>query len=118
MTQTFANLLEQYRSGYSLPREVQEQIVVKKIRLFVIDAHRIAREAGLKGRINTILQTCFFAIERPIPPETATARIKKAAEETYGKKGPEMLRRNFAAIDAALAGLSEVPVPSEATARK
>jgi pyruvate-ferredoxin/flavodoxin oxidoreductase len=99
-----------------LPREVQEQIVVKKIRLFVIDAHRIAREAGLKGRINTILQTCFFAIERPIPPETATARIKKAAEETYGKKGPEMLRRNFAAIDAALAGLSEVPVPSEATA--
>ncbi|HEY7575239.1 MAG TPA: pyruvate:ferredoxin (flavodoxin) oxidoreductase, partial [Thermoanaerobaculia bacterium] len=99
-----------------LPREVQEQIVRKRIRLFVIDAHRIAREAGLKGRINTILQTCFFAIERPIPPEVATARIKRAAEETYGKKGPEMLRRNFAAIDAALAGLSEVPVPSEATA--
>jgi pyruvate-ferredoxin/flavodoxin oxidoreductase len=98
-----------------LPREVQEPIVRKRLRFFVVDAYKIAREAGLKGRINTIMQTCFFAIERPIAPEAAIARIKKAAEETYAKKGPEVLRRNFAAIDAALAGLSEVRVPSEAT---
>ncbi len=99
-----------------LPREVQEQIVRKRIRFFVVDAYRIAREAGLKGRINTIMQTCFFAIEQPLPDGAAIEQIKKAVEETYAKKGPEVLRRNFAAIDAALAGLAEVRVPSAATA--
>jgi pyruvate-ferredoxin/flavodoxin oxidoreductase len=99
-----------------LPREVQEQMVQKRIRFFVIDAYKIAREAGLKGRINTIMQTCFFAIAEPLPQAVAIARIKKAVEDTYAKKGPEVLRRNFAAIDATLAGLSPVAVPSEATA--
>jgi pyruvate-ferredoxin/flavodoxin oxidoreductase len=99
-----------------LPREVQEQIIQKRIRLFVIDAFRIAREAGLKGRINTIMQTCFFAITKPILEPTAIERIKKAVQDTYAKKGPEVLRRNFAAIDATLAGLAPVPVPAQATA--
>ena len=95
-----------------LPREVQEQMVEKRIRFFVIDAYKIARDAGLKGRINTIMQTCFFAIVEPLPQARAIARIKEAVEETYAKKGPEVLRRNFAAIDATLAGLSPVTVPA------
>ena len=99
-----------------LPREIQEPIVAKGIRFFVIDANRIAREAGMKGRINTIMQAAFFAITQPIPQAAAIARIKRAAQETYAKKGPEVLRRNLAAIDATLAGLAKVRVPSEATA--
>ncbi|MGE5278473.1 MAG: pyruvate:ferredoxin (flavodoxin) oxidoreductase [Acidobacteriota bacterium] len=98
-----------------LPREAQEQILEKRIRFYVIDAYKIAREAGLKGRINTIMQTCFFSIMQPLPQAAAIARIKKAVEETYAKRGPEVLKRNFAAIDATLAGLAPVRVPGEAT---
>jgi pyruvate-ferredoxin/flavodoxin oxidoreductase len=101
-----------------LPLEVQEQIIQRRLRFYVIDAFRIARDAGLKGRINTIMQTCFFAITGALPPEVATDRIKKAIEETYAKKGPEMLRRNFAGVDAALGGLAEVRVPERATASR
>ena len=101
-----------------LPLEMQEQIVQKKLRFFVVDAFRIAREAGLKGRINTIMQTCFFAITRTLPPETAIARIKQAISDTYAKKGPEVLKRNFAGVDAALGGLAEVRVPAQATATR
>ena len=101
-----------------LPREMQEEIVGKKLRFFVVDAFRIAREAGLKGRINTIMQTCFFAITKTLPPETAIARIKQAISDTYAKRGPEVLKRNFTAVDTALGGLAEVPVPGEATATR
>ncbi len=98
-----------------LPREMQEQILERKLRFYVVDAYRIAREAGLKGRINTIMQTCFFAISGVLARETAIARIKHAIEDSYAKKGPEVLRRNFAAVDAALGGLSEVKVPERPT---
>ncbi|MEX1245015.1 MAG: pyruvate:ferredoxin (flavodoxin) oxidoreductase [Thermoanaerobaculia bacterium] len=98
-----------------LPREVQEEAIARKLKVFVVDAYRIAREAGLKGRINTIMQTCYFALSGALPRETAIAKIKKAIEDTYAKKGPEVLKRNFAAVDRALDGLAEVKVPAAAT---
>ena len=91
-----------------LPRSVQEQIVARQLRLYVVDAKRVAREAGLAGRVNTVLQTCFFALSGVLPVDEATAAIKRAAEKTYGRKGEEMVRRNFAAVDAALAALEEI----------
>jgi pyruvate-ferredoxin/flavodoxin oxidoreductase len=101
-----------------LPRDVQERILEKKIKLHVVDAYRLAREIGLKGRINTIMQTCFFAITGVLPKETATRKIKEAIEETYGKKGGEILRRNFEAVDRALVEWRSVPVPDRVTAER
>ena len=83
---------------------MQEQIVDKELRLYVVDAKRVAREAGLAGRVNTILQTCFFALSGVLPVDEAIAAIKHAIEKSYGRKGEEMVRRNFAAVDGALAG--------------
>ena len=100
----------------ALPREVQEQILQKRIRLYAIDAGRIAKEAGLDGRINTIMQVCHFALARPIPLEAALASIKHAIEVNYGKKGVGAVTRNFAAVDATLAALHEVEVPAIAGA--
>ncbi len=77
-----------------LPREMQEQIIEKKIRFFAIDAYELAKRAGMGGRINTIMQTCFFAISGVLPRDEAIAHIKKAIEKTYGKRGPEVVRRN------------------------
>ncbi len=91
-----------------LPRPVQEQIVDRKLRLHVVDAKRVAREAGLAGRVNTVLQTCFFALSGVLPVEEAIAAIKAAIEKSYGRKGEEMVRRNFAAVDGALAALQEI----------
>ena len=101
-----------------LPREMQEQILEKQIKLHVIDAYGLAREIGLKGRINTIMQTCFFAISGVFPVEFAIAKIKETIEETYGKKGGEVLRRNFEAVDRALAALSPVSTPSAVTSAR
>ncbi|HET7746362.1 MAG TPA: pyruvate:ferredoxin (flavodoxin) oxidoreductase [Vicinamibacteria bacterium] len=92
-----------------LPREVQEAIRDKGIRLFAIDAYRVAKEAGIGGRINTVMQACFFAISGVLPREEAMAEIKRAVEKTYAKAGATMVEKNFAAIDAALAHLHEVP---------
>jgi len=97
-----------------LPREVQEQIVEKALRFYVIDAYAVAREAGMGGRINTIMQTCFFAISGVLPAAEAIAKIKQAIEKTYGKRGAEVVRRNFQVVDAAVAHLHEVAVPREA----
>jgi pyruvate-ferredoxin/flavodoxin oxidoreductase len=91
-----------------LPRSVQETVVEKQLRLFVVDAKRVAREAGLAGRVNTVLQTCFFALSGVLPVDEAIAAIKHAIEKTYGRKGEEMVRRNFAAVDGALAALQEI----------
>ncbi|HXG75110.1 MAG TPA: pyruvate:ferredoxin (flavodoxin) oxidoreductase [Gaiellaceae bacterium] len=91
-----------------LPRRVQERILELGLRLFVVDASRVAREAGLGKRVNTVLQTCFFALADVLPHEEAIARIKEAIARTYAKRGEEVLARNFAAVDAALAGLREV----------
>jgi pyruvate-ferredoxin/flavodoxin oxidoreductase len=101
-----------------LPLEVQEQVVEKRLRLHAIDADRVAREAGLAGRINTIMQTCFFAISGVLPREEAICRIKEALEKSYGKKGPEVLARNLAAVDRALENLMAVEVPAAADASR
>jgi len=93
-----------------LPREVQEQIVAKHLRLFVIDAKRVAREAGLPGRVNTILQTCFFALSGVLPEKRAIGAIKEAIAKTYAKRGDEIVQRNFHAVDLALDSLHEVDV--------
>ena len=81
----------------------------KKLRFHVIDAYKVARDAGMGGRINTVMQTCFFALSGVLPRDEAIAQIKGAIEKTYGKRGAEVVKRNFAAVDATLAHLHEVP---------
>src|SRR5262249_16475602 len=98
-----------------LPREHQEQIVAKGLKFYTIDALKVARDTGMGGRINTIMQTCFFAVSGVLPREAAIAQIKKSIEKTYSKKGEEVVRRNFAAVDHTLAYLFEVPVPAQVT---
>ncbi|MDR3374884.1 MAG: pyruvate:ferredoxin (flavodoxin) oxidoreductase [Ancalomicrobiaceae bacterium] len=98
-----------------LPRPVQDDIIRKKLKFFIVDATRVAREAGLGGRINTVLQTCFFALSGVLPRDEAIARIKKMIEKTYGRKGRKVVEENFAAVDRTLASLFEVKVPATAT---
>jgi len=98
-----------------LPRSVQEEILRKKLRFFVIDGYRVAKETGMGVRINTIMQTCFFAISGVLPKEEAIAAIKHAIEKTYGKRGEAVVKKNFAAVDAALDHLHEVKVPDHVT---
>src|SRR5262245_39192312 len=88
-----------------LPREMQQQIIEKQIRLFAIDAYALAKNVGMGGRINTIMQTCFFGIRGILPREEAIGHIKKSIEKTYGKRGPEVVRRNCEVVDLALAHL-------------
>ena len=94
-----------------IPVEVQRAIIDKRLRFYVIDASRVARDAGLPGRVNTVLQSCFFALAGVLPHDEAVAAIKGAIQRTYAKRGVEVLERNFAAVDLALAELHEVPVP-------
>jgi pyruvate-ferredoxin/flavodoxin oxidoreductase len=101
-----------------LPREMQQGIVSKGLRVFAIDAYQVAREAGLGGRINTIMQACFFAISGVLPREEALARIKQAVEKSYGKAGSEVVAHNLAAVDAALGHLHPIEVPAEITATR
>ncbi len=96
------------------PREVQEVILAKKIKLYTIDAYPVAREAGMGGRINTIMQTCFFAISGVLEREEAIEKIKKAIEKTYARKGRAVVEKNFAAVDASVANLHEVVIPAKA----
>ncbi len=98
-----------------LPRSVQAQLVAKRLRFFVIDGSRVAREAGMGGRVNTIMQTCFFAISGVLPSKEAVAAIKRSIGKTYGRRGEAVVRKNFAAVDAALAHLHEVKVPDAVT---
>ncbi len=99
-----------------LPRTVQAQIIEKKLRLFVIDAFQVARDIGMGQRINTIMQPCFFAISGVMPRDQAIAAIKSSIEKTYGKRGEAVVKKNFAAVDAALDRLHEVKIPSRVTA--
>jgi pyruvate-ferredoxin/flavodoxin oxidoreductase len=101
-----------------LPYEVQQQIINKRLRVFTIDAYRVAREAGLGTRINTIMQTCFFAVAGILPREQALAHIKEAIRKTYGRRGEAVVRKNHAAVDRALDELHELPVPDQPTARR
>ncbi len=97
-----------------LTRSMQQEILSKQIEFYVIDASTVARNAGMGSRINTIMQTCFFAISGVLPREDAIAEIKKSIRKTYGKRGDAVVQKNFDAVDAALAHLERVAVPSSA----
>ncbi len=98
-----------------LPRKIQEQIIQKNLKFFVIDGANVARETGMGTRINTIMQTCFFAISGVLPRDRAIAKIKTSIEKTYGKKGEEVVRKNFEAVDHTVANLYEVKIPARPT---
>ncbi|MBU0677735.1 MAG: pyruvate:ferredoxin (flavodoxin) oxidoreductase [Verrucomicrobia bacterium] len=100
-----------------LPRRVQEQIIEKEVKFYVIDAYKVALDTGMGTRINTIMQTCFFAISGVLEREEAIAKIKAAIKKTYGKKGEEVVQKNFEAVDQTLAHLHEVKVPKKATSK-
>ncbi|MGB6220690.1 pyruvate:ferredoxin (flavodoxin) oxidoreductase [Haloferula sp.] len=99
------------RTWEHLPVHVQEQFVTRGLRLFVIDAYKIARETHMGARINTIMQTCFFQLAGVLPPEEAIKMIKEAIQKTYGKRGDAIVKMNYAAVDASLANLHEVRFP-------
>jgi pyruvate-ferredoxin/flavodoxin oxidoreductase len=101
-----------------LPRHVQQRIVDKKIALWVIDAREVARQAGMGGRTNTVMQTCFFAISGVLPRDKALAKIRASIQKTYGSKGDEVVRKNFAAVDLTLANLHRVEVPATVTSQR
>src|SRR5918993_1370908 len=101
-----------------LPRTLQADIIRKRIRFYVIDADAVAADAGMAGRINTIMQTCFFAISGVLPRNEAIRKIKGAIEATYGRKGRELVEKNFEAVDCTLEHLYEVRVPTEATSAR
>jgi pyruvate-ferredoxin/flavodoxin oxidoreductase len=100
----------------ALPADVQEAVIAKSLKVYVVDAFRIAREAGLGNRINTVMQPCFFALAGILPVDEAIAAVKGSIEDSYGKRGEEVVRRNIEAVDVALKELAEVPVPAEVTA--
>ena len=102
----------------SLPLEVQRTIIERGLRLWVVDAYRVAEEAGLGRHLSTVMQTCFFALSGVLSRDEAIVRIKAAAEKAYGRRGTEVVRRNWQAIDSALDGLREVPVPARAESRR
>jgi pyruvate-ferredoxin/flavodoxin oxidoreductase len=99
----------------NLPREAQQAIVDKGLRLFVIDAYEVAHKTGMGSRINTIMQTCFFAISGVLPREQAIEEIKKSIKKTYGKRGEAVVKKNFEAVDMTLENLHEVAVPGVIT---
>ncbi len=101
----------------NLPRSAQKTIVEKKLKFYVIDAVEVARTAGMGGRINTVMQTCFFAISGVLQRDEAIASIKHSIEKTYGKRGESVVRKNFAAVDASLENLYEVKVPNTITSK-
>ncbi|MCL4683376.1 pyruvate:ferredoxin (flavodoxin) oxidoreductase [Myxococcota bacterium] len=97
-----------------LPLEVQQQILERDLELWVIDADRVAREAGMGGRINTVMQPCFFALSGALERERALAAIRSSIEKAYAKRGPTIVQRNLAAVDAALGALHRVETPATA----
>ncbi len=99
-----------------LPAEVQQEIRDKQLRFFVIDANKVAQDQGMGGRINRIMQTCFFAIGSGVPRDEAIDKIKHSIEKTYGKRGASVVRQNLAAVDQTLENLYEVDVAQVATA--
>ena len=99
----------------TIPRETQQAIIDKKLRFFVINAYEVAEATGMGTRINTIMQTCFFAISGVLPRDEAIYQIKKSIEKTYGKRGEAVVKKNFEAVDQTLAHLHEVKVPQTVT---
>lgn len=100
-----------------LPASIQRTLIDKQMKLYVIDAYKVARETGMGSRINTIMQTCFFALSGVLPRDEAIAKIKKSIEKTYSRKGQEVVQKNFAAVDHTLAHLFEVKVQDKVTAQ-
>jgi pyruvate-ferredoxin/flavodoxin oxidoreductase len=100
-----------------LPREVQEQIIARQLRFYVIDAYQVARDVNLGVRINTIMQTCFFHLSGVLPQSEAVPAIKREIEHAFGKRGKEVIEQNFRAVDAAVANLHLVKPPAAATSR-
>jgi pyruvate-ferredoxin/flavodoxin oxidoreductase len=100
-----------------VPRSVQRQIIDKKIRFFVIDGYKVAKATGMGARVNTIMQTCFFAISGVLPREEAIEAIKHSIKKTYGAKGEEVVKKNYKAVEETLANLFEVQVPAEADSK-
>jgi pyruvate-ferredoxin/flavodoxin oxidoreductase len=98
-----------------LPRGMQQQIIELGLRFFVVDASKVAQDVGLRGRTNTVLQTCFFAISGVLPKDEAIRQIKESISKSYGDKGEEVVRRNFQAVDDTLSRLFEVKVPDKVT---
>jgi len=98
-----------------LPRHIQQQLIDKNIKFFVIDGYKVAQQTGMGGRVNTIMQTCFFAISGVLPRAQAIEAIKNSIKKTYGKKGDQVVKQNFDAVDQALANLFEVKVPDAVT---
>ncbi len=97
----------------NLPEETQRSLIAKRARVFVVDANRVARECGMSGRINTVMQVCFFSVSGVMPPDAAIDAIKESIRKSYGKKGEEIVRMNLAAVDNTLARLFEVTVPGD-----
>ena len=98
-----------------LPLHTQEQIIAKRLKFFVVDGYAVARETGMGSRMNTIMQTCFFAISGVLPRDEAIAAIKSSIQKSYGKLGTAVVQKNFAAVEATLASLQEVHVPERAS---
>ncbi|MFH0952826.1 MAG: pyruvate:ferredoxin (flavodoxin) oxidoreductase [Verrucomicrobiota bacterium] len=98
-----------------LPRSVQQQIIDKQLRFYVIDGYKVAEQTGMGSRVNTIMQTCFFAISGVLPKEEAIEKIKQSIKKTYGRKGEDIVKKNFEAVDQTLANLFEIKVPAQAT---
>ena len=91
-----------------LPKKIQEEIIHKKLKFYVINASKVAKETGMGSRINSILQTCFFAISNVMPKDEAIQYIKNAIKKTYGRKGEEVVQKNFKAVDQTLENLFEI----------
>jgi pyruvate-ferredoxin/flavodoxin oxidoreductase len=100
-----------------LPREVQKDILEKKLKFYIINGYDVAEKTGMGGRMNTIMQTAFFAISGVLPREQAIAEIKHAIEKTYGKRGEAVVKKNFEAVDSTLENLHEVQVPAAITSK-
>ena len=100
-----------------LPLTVQRQIIDKQLKFYVIDGYEVAKQTGMGGRINTIMQTCFFAISGVLPSEEAIDAIKHAIKKTYGKRGDTVVQKNYAAVDEAVGHLHRVKVPDKVTAQ-
>ena len=101
----------------NLPNEVQQTIIDKKLKFYIIDGYEVANKTGMGGRINTIMQTCFFAISGILPKDEAITEIKKYIKKTYGKRGEAVVNQNFAAVDSSLENLYEVEVPENASSK-
>jgi pyruvate-ferredoxin/flavodoxin oxidoreductase len=98
-----------------LPRNIQQAIIDKKLKFYAINAYDVAKKTEMGSRINTIMQTCFFALSGILPKDEAIAKIKETIKKTYGKKGEKVVQMNYAAVDQALENLHEIPIPDKVT---